>query len=98
MFKEIIMYSNIGKKLKGLAKALFIIDTIAVIIIGIAFVGTGLLYYRILQYRFFIFGGIATIVIGPVLSWISSWFLYGFGELIDKTSIIARNTQHDGIK
>ena len=98
MFKEIIMYSNIGKKLKGLAKALFIIDTIAVIIIGIALVGIGLLYYRILQYRFFIFGGIAAIVIGPVLSWISSWFLYGFGELIDKTSTIARNTQHDGIK
>lgn len=77
------MYDNIGKKIKGLAKALFIIEAIAAVIAGIVF-------WSIDEEFFFI--GLLVIVGGALLAWISSWFLYGFGELIDKTCDIARNT------
>ena len=69
------MYDNIGGKIKGLAKGTFIVETIAAIIGGIVllvdeFIGLGLL----------------TLFCGPVVAWVSSWLLYGFGELICETS------------
>ncbi len=77
------MYDNIGGKIKGLAKAGFIIGTIAYVLMGMGLMATdegmipiGLLFW----------------VIGPLLSWVSSWLLYGFGELIDKVSSIELNT------
>ena len=30
---------------------------------------------------------------GPFVAWVFSWLLYGYGELIEKTCEIARNTQ-----
>lgn len=83
------MYDNIGGKIKGLAKAVFIVEAIAVFIAGIALMaygeGEGL----------YLFMGLIVIALGPVVAWVSSWLLYGFGELIDKTCDIARNT-HGG--
>lgn len=32
-------------------------------------------------------------LLGPVIAWVSSWLLYGFGELIDKTCEIEYNTR-----
>ncbi len=32
---------------------------------------------------------IAIIIAGPLLSWVGALFVYGFGELIEKTTIIA---------
>ena len=37
--------------------------------------------------------GLLVMVVGPIVAWVSSWFLYGFGELIDKASDIERNTR-----
>ena len=33
--------------------------------------------------------GLLLVVLGPLLSWIGSFLLYGFGELVTKTSRIA---------
>lgn len=33
-------------------------------------------------------------LIGVLASWIGSFFIYGFGELIDKAAQIERNTQY----
>ena len=75
------MYTNIGRKIKALAKILFYIPSVIIIIIVlvalsqsgewgiIALLGGGLII---------------------LMNWISSWFLYGFGELIDKTAAIER--------
>ena len=41
--------------------------------------------------------GLVLIVAGPIGSWISSFFVYGFGELIEKTSEIAENTKPKGV-
>ena len=74
------MYENIGKKIKVLAQAIFILESIAAVITGIV------LWIDIEE-------GWCAIVLfgGPVVAWISSWLLYGFGELIDKVCDIERN-------
>lgn len=75
------MYDNIGRKLKDLAQIFTALGIIASIIFGIfMFVGSQ------------IFLGLLVIALGSLLSWISSLFLYGFGELIEKNCEIARNT------
>ena len=81
------MYDNIGRKIKGLAKAIFIAQGISMAITGIVLmcIDEDLILY-----------GVLTLILGPVLAWISSWLLYGFGELIDKVSNIERNT-HDEV-
>ena len=76
------MYDNIGEKIKGLAKGMFIIEAIAAVIGGIVLLG----------YEFLAIGWL-TLFLGPVVAWISSWLLYGFGELIDNVCTIAANTK-----
>lgn len=38
--------------------------------------------------------GFAVLILGPLASWVSSFFLYGFGELIETNCEIARNTRN----
>lgn len=80
------MYDNIGGKIKGLAKAIFIVEAIAVVITGIALMAFDGDMIPL---------GLLVMVVGPLVAWVSSWLLYGFGELVDKTCDIARNT-HGG--
>ena len=75
------MYDNIGGKIKGLAKWGCIIGSIIMAISGIVFMT---------QDEDFIPAGILLLILGPVICWINSWILYGFGELIEKTSNIER--------
>lgn len=70
------MYDNIGGKIKGWAKWVCIIGSIIMAISGIVFMTQD------------IFAGMLLLILGPVLWWINSWLLYGFGELIEKTSNI----------
>ena len=76
------MYDNIGSKIKGLAKAIFIVEAILSIIISI----TLLIETEQAAYSIFLF-------LGPILSWISSWLIYGFGEIIDKLCNIEQNSE-----
>ena len=85
------MYENIGKKIKGLAKWTFVIEAVVFFIGG--FIGVFLAIDRSNE-KLVIFC-ILTMIIGPLLAWISSWVLYGFGELIDKTTDIVKNVTGD---
>ena len=76
------MYDNIGEKIKGLAKVMFIVEAIAAVIGGLV-----LLVGKLLAI------GLLTLFLGPVVAWVSSWLLYGFGELIDNVCRIAANTR-----
>jgi hypothetical protein len=77
------MYNNIGSKIKALAWIECILGSIACVIIG--------LFFWEREYA----GGTAFsfIVLGPLLSWLLSLVTYGFGELIEKTQEIAKNTK-----
>ena len=83
------MYGSIGKKLKSLAKVQAIAGIIASSMIGISLMllGEGLML-----------AGFIIIIFGSLMSWLSSWALYGFGEMIDKICDIERNTRKDKLK
>ena len=81
------MFENIGEKIKVLAKIIFWTLASASIIVAIYLISEG--WYDDLLVLTVLFGG-------PLVAWISSWFLYGFGELIDNTWEIALNTR--GVK
>ena len=72
------MYDNIGGKIKGLAKATFIVGAIAAVITGIALMASD---------EDMIPVGLLVMVVGPIVAWVSSWLLYGFGELIENSAI-----------
>ncbi|PKM38958.1 MAG: hypothetical protein CVV04_11555 [Firmicutes bacterium HGW-Firmicutes-9] len=82
------MFNSIGTKIKVAAKVITWIGIIGSIIAGIIIISIGLYNEN---------GGLLGIGFGILLggsfiSWISSWFIYGYGELIEKTSEIAKNT------
>jgi len=81
------LYIDIGKKIKGWAKWIFIVEAIA---FGIS--GVGMLFAAEDGWMFF--AGLLTLVIGPLVAWVSSWILYAFGELVEKTSANEQNTRN----
>ena len=79
------MYDNIGGKIKGLATWTFIVEAIGAIITGIVLIvgdSSNTLY------------ALPVIVLGPVVAWVSSWILYAFGELVEKTCDNEHNTKN----
>lgn len=80
------MFKNIGKKIKVLAQVFCWIG------IGIsALAALGMIVSAVGMSRYvnpvaLILGAILVLGLGFLISWISSFMLYGFGELIDKTS------------
>lgn len=83
------MFDNVGSKIKGLASFFCWGGIIASIIGGIILIGLD---------EDLIFAGIAVIVIGSLLSWVSSFVLYGFGELVANSAIIAGKRADDSVQ
>ena len=81
------MFDNIGSKIKGLAKVLCWVGIIASIICGIMmFVAAAEASW---QYEStYITLGIVIIIVGSLGSWVGSFVLYGFGELINHANSI----------
>lgn len=76
------MFRNIGAKIKMLARVMCIIGMIASVISGIITILTMVGDFNFVVYLI----SVLIIVIGCLLSWIGSFGLYGFGELIEKTA------------
>ena len=70
------MYNDIGKKIKGLAKCIALTGALSAIIVGI---------FIITKNKENALAGVIVLIAGPIVTWVSSWELYAFGELIDKT-------------
>ena len=79
------MFENIGGKIKKLAKIICWIGIIISALSGIALIAYG--------GSEGVVGGLMTIVVGCLASWVSSFFAYGFGQLIENTDAIRDNTQ-----
>lgn len=86
------MYNNIGKKIKTAAKIIGWIGIIISGLWGLILISQAFGYWG---EPIFIFMGLMVIGIGSLLSWTSTWILYGFGELIENVAIIAENTKKD---
>ncbi len=76
--KDSSMFGDIGGKIKGLAQVVCWIGIIASVISGLLMLSNGD-YAPI---------GIIIMLLGSLVSWVSSFTLYGFGELIDNSSKI----------
>lgn len=78
------MFENIGGKIKTLATVLCAIGIIVSVITGfsllMALSNTGLGFI-----------GLIIMIVGSLFSWISSFFIYGFGQLIDNTATMTDN-------
>ena len=86
-------YENIGDKIKGLAQMTFVVEAIAAVITGIALMASDedLILY-----------GLLVLIAGPIIAWVSSWLLYGYGQLIENSDIIAeeynrKNEKHEKV-
>lgn len=77
------LYENIGQKIKNWAKWIFIVEAIAAIIGSFVMLFTDDLFAV----------GLLGIVIGPFIAWVSSWLLYGFGEIVEKSADNEKNTR-----
>lgn len=71
------MFDNISDKMKSAATALAILGIIGSIIIGSVMIAESLLV------------GLLVIIVGSLSSWVSSFTLYGFGQLIENTDAIS---------
>ena len=76
------MFKNVGKTIKGIAVATFILMCVSAFITGIAMMATD---EDLIGYGFLTWIG------GPVAAFIYSCFIYGFGEIVD-TAIINRKS------
>ncbi len=83
MFDE--MFADIGKKIKKMAICIFILEAGSSILGGLIYMFSG-------EDLGFLFG-MLIIVVGVIVAYVSSWFLYGFGEIIDKLTDIEYNTR-----
>lgn len=91
------MFSNIGGKIKGLAKFICWLGIIISVVAGIVLIisarhSDG--YYSYTDTNMIIVG-IIVMVFGSVLSWIGSFVLYGFGELVDNSSKLVELKQNE---
>ena len=75
-------YENIGGKLKSWAKVIFLFGAISSVIAGLAMFGEEA-----------VVPGLITLILGPIFSLISTWLLYAFGELVEKTAANEENTR-----
>lgn len=78
------MFDNIGSKIKMLAKVICWVGIIMSCLAGLIILingddGAGV--------------GLVIMIVGSLTSWVCSFFAYGFGELIDKTTEVASNTK-----
>lgn len=78
------MFENVGSKIKGLASFFCWGGIIASVVGGIWTIA--------LLDEDFILLGLLIIALGSLLSWVSSFVLYGFGELVSNSAIIAGKT------
>lgn len=85
------MFTNIGAKIKGLAKAGCWVG-----IVGCIFAGVVLLFTE----EEFIPIALGVAVGGSLASWIGSWFLYGFGQLIENSDVLVelKKSESEGEK
>lgn len=80
------LYVEIGKKIKGWARRIFAVGAVASVVYAL-----GMLFN--MEDVGSLFSALAVLVFGPMLAWVSSWVLYAFGELVDKTVANEGNTR-----
>lgn len=79
------LYADIGKKIKSWAKWIFVVELTIIIVLAIAMILSG--------EDGIVVAGFILLLLGPLVAFVSTWILYAFGELVDKTSRNEENTR-----
>ena len=97
------MFNNIGKKIKTLAKVVCWIGIIGGIISGLSLIavgaaGSGITVSSNGSTSFvggmaLIIAGVILLVLLPLLAWVSSFMLYGFGDMVDNVSELKQSNE-----
>ena len=87
------MFNNVGGKIKTVAKGLFCLGLILSVLIAIKNSQGASTIFDYDSETFFSVLTLIYFIVGFFFSWVSSLILYGFGELIEKATEIANNTQ-----
>ena len=83
------MFDKVGEKIKILSQVLCWLGIIFSIILSISmFIAASDSYNNEVAYMML---GFIYLILGPLISWLSSLFTYGFGELISKTSNLEKH-------
>jgi len=77
------MFDNIGGKIKKLASVITGLGITGSVIVGIILMALA---------EELVLMGIIIAVVGSISSWIGSFLLYGFGELVENSAIIAKKS------
>ena len=88
------MFNNIGKKIKITAKVFCWIGIILSVAGGVGMIVAG--FSGMLPQAgsiVTILGGIGTALLGSLLSWVGSFLMVGFGELVENSAEIAASTR-----
>lgn len=80
------MFDNIGGKIKGASVTICVIGIIASLCAGFFFLREDL------------FLGVVIMIAGSLVSWLGSFFSYGFGQLIENSDIIAKTIKRENMK
>lgn len=80
------MFKNIGGKIKDLAQVICYLGIAISVVAGIVMIGFGSSSY---DGDTMVVMGCVVMIVGSLVSWIGSFFAYGFGELIENTTVIA---------
>ena len=92
----LIVFEDIGAKIKAVTKVFCWVSIIVSVIAAfVMFYMAGESYYTAGLYTGI---GFALLIVFPLGSWLTSLFVYGFGELIEKTTEIAENTRNSDMK
>ena len=84
------MFDHIGGKIKTVAKAVCWIGISLSILLGLIL----LIALSTINPALGFAVAIPVMILGAFLSWIGSFTLYGYGELIELTAKIEQNTKH----
>ena len=76
------MFGNIGGKIKALAQVITWIGIIGSVIGGISVIAIS---------EYLMLTGLLIMIIGSLISWVSSFVLYGFGHLIENTDKLVKS-------
>lgn len=81
------MFDNIGGKIKSFSMFVCIVGIITAVCIGISFILNGNAII-----------GFVILAVGSIVSWLGSFFSYGFGQLVENSDIIAAQFKRENIK
>ena len=79
------MFSNSGGKIKTLARIICVLGIVISIFGGLILIIQGASFHE----SSLTVTGVLVLFAGTIGSWIGSFFAYGFGELIENTTVIA---------